>query len=304
MFTTPAISVITPTYNHAHLLPRVWSSLRRQTEQNFQWIVVDDGSTDDTREVIAGFADPRIDYVWQENGGVCAARNRGDREIRAEFVVYLDSDDEFFSGAALAEMLSEIKATRPEIAGVYFTVVGVEKERLSYIEGDRLEFGYADLACEQKAKGEFIVIYRRDALSISPWPPFNGMEMLRHLRIARQRPMLMINKPARLYHQGDDNLTGALSLLWRAQSMVAASAQLISEHRQVWLDCCPCQLGYYSFYRAMYLALSGSAIPMLPDLFRAFRYGKTDIRIKSVLLLISCVFPLQVRKKLFLWYAK
>ncbi|MDR3159200.1 MAG: glycosyltransferase family 2 protein [Zoogloeaceae bacterium] len=302
----PAVSIVTPAYNRARLLPRAWNSLLRQTEQDFQWIVVDDGSTDDTPEVVRGFADPRIDYVWQENGGTCAARNRGDREIRADFVVYLDSDDELFGDSALAEMLAEIKAARPEITHVSFTVVGGDgrRPRESHIESDRLEADYADLACEQKARGEFISICRRETALAFPWPPFNGLEHLRHLAMARQGPVLMINKPARIYHATDDSLIGAASALRRAASMADALAQLIGEHKPIWMARCPCQLGRHSFYRAMYLALSGRAIRAWPCLWRAFLHGDGNIRVKAALLLPCCLFPLWMRKKLFLWYPR
>ena len=81
----PVVSIVTPTYNRAHLLPRVWASLVRQTETNFEWIVVDDGSSDDTREVVLWFNDPCIHYVHQENRGAIEARNRGDSKVRADY---------------------------------------------------------------------------------------------------------------------------------------------------------------------------------------------------------------------------
>jgi glycosyltransferase involved in cell wall biosynthesis len=303
MHTKLAVSIVTPTYNRAHLLPRAWNSLRRQTEQNFQWIVVDDGSTDDTPEVIRGFSDSRIDYVRQENGGVCAARNRGDREIRADFVVYLDSDDELFCDTTLAEMLDEIKAARPEIITVGFTVVDEsgENTRLSYIADDRLEADYADLACERKVRGEFICIYRREAAQAFPWPPFNGLEQLRHLAMARTGVKLMINKPACICHRNGDNLTGAVSALRNAPSMANALAQLIEEHKAIWMARCPCQFGKYSFYRAMYLVLSGKAAQAWPCLLQALRHGDWGIHKKLLLLLPCCLLPLGFRKKLFLW---
>ena len=62
----PFVSVITPTYNRAHLLPHVSASLLKQTEERFHWIIVDDGSTDSTREVVQEFNDPHITYVRQE----------------------------------------------------------------------------------------------------------------------------------------------------------------------------------------------------------------------------------------------
>ena len=67
------ITVFTPTYNRAHLLPRLYESLRAQTFQDFEWIIVDDGSTDDTEEVVKSFCPPlgRMEggLIRQPNGG-------------------------------------------------------------------------------------------------------------------------------------------------------------------------------------------------------------------------------------------
>ena len=65
----PTVSIVTPTYNRAHLLPRAWASIARQTETRLEWIVVDDGSTDNTRQVVLAFNDPRIHYIYQHNQG-------------------------------------------------------------------------------------------------------------------------------------------------------------------------------------------------------------------------------------------
>jgi len=299
----PNVSIITPTYNRAHTLPRVWNSLRNQTEQNFQWIVVDDGSTDNTKEVISGFNDLRIVYVYQENMGCNGARNRGEREIKAKFVVYLDSDDEFFDAGSLTDMLHEIRATRPEIAWVSFTCVDEFGQKVPHLEVERMEADYIDHVCEQKFWGEFFDIYRRDALSISGWPPYRGSLALRHWRIAKKRSTLIINRPARIYYRhGGDNLSTASSTLSRAASMAEATTELIEEHKSAWLSHCPCQLGKYNFCMAMYLVLSGSSYLALLGMRYALRYGGWDIRRKTIVLFFASLFPLRMRQKLFLWH--
>jgi hypothetical protein len=296
-----AVSIITPTYNRAQLLPRVWASLLKQTERQFQWIVVDDGSTDNTREVVQDFNDPRITYIWQENQGVNGARNRGEQEISAEYVIYLDSDDELYNESTLREMLKEIRATRPEIAWVAFTVVDSEgRSDYNLLTADRLETSYIDHACEQKIRGEFFPIYRRDVIRISSWPPFNGMEALRHWRIIKQRPALIINRPARVYHKKvGDNLTGAHSVVRRSEQMVEATSQLIIEHKLIWLTHCPNQLGNYYFYRALYLAVSVTGLLALPDLLRALRYGNSATKTKAIVVSVNLLLPLRIRQWLF-----
>jgi glycosyltransferase involved in cell wall biosynthesis len=98
----PYFSAIIPTYNRAHLLPRAIQSVLAQTFTDFELIVVDDGSTDDSRQVVDGFDDPRIRYVYQAHAGQAAAKNLGARLARAAYIAYLDGDDE-----ALPEWLEE-----------------------------------------------------------------------------------------------------------------------------------------------------------------------------------------------------
>ena len=86
-------SVIIPTYNRRHLFDIALKSVLNQTYKDFEVIVVDDGSTDQTNEVINNFNDARIKYLYQENHGVSHARNRGLEISRGKFIAFLDSDD-------------------------------------------------------------------------------------------------------------------------------------------------------------------------------------------------------------------
>lgn len=89
----PLVSIIIPTYNRAHFLKEAINSVLSQTYKNWELIIVDDGSTDNTSEVVRGFADKRIVYLKQENMGAPVARNRGIKESKGEYIAFLDSDD-------------------------------------------------------------------------------------------------------------------------------------------------------------------------------------------------------------------
>lgn len=91
----PEFSVIVPVYNRAHLLVRTLKSVLEQTFQDFEIIVVDDGSSDDPGAAVAALADDRIRFLRQENRGGGAARNAGIDAAKGRFVAFLDSDDEF-----------------------------------------------------------------------------------------------------------------------------------------------------------------------------------------------------------------
>ncbi len=88
----PLVSVIIPSYNRAALLCEAVNSVLQQTYQNLEVIVIDDGSTDNTTEVMAAYGD-RVRYTRRPNAGVNAARNLGLKQARGEFVALLDSDD-------------------------------------------------------------------------------------------------------------------------------------------------------------------------------------------------------------------
>ena len=101
---SPRVSVVIPTYNMARFLPETIDSILRQSYQDFEVIVVDDGSTDNTREVVAQFGS-RVKYVRQENAGPSSAYNRGDDIARGEYELQFDADDLLLEGA-LEKMLS------------------------------------------------------------------------------------------------------------------------------------------------------------------------------------------------------
>jgi len=88
------ISVIIPVYNRAHLVGRAIDSVLRQTAQAFEILVIDDGSTDQTSLAMQTYGH-QIKYIRQENLGVSAARNRGIKEARGDWLAFLDSDDEW-----------------------------------------------------------------------------------------------------------------------------------------------------------------------------------------------------------------
>jgi glycosyltransferase involved in cell wall biosynthesis len=91
----PFFSIILPTYNRAHFLPKAIESILAQTFKDWELIIVDDGSTDNTKEVVTGYTDPRIKYIYQENQERSAARNNGIAQAHGEYICFLDSDDYF-----------------------------------------------------------------------------------------------------------------------------------------------------------------------------------------------------------------
>jgi len=94
VITTPKVSVIIPTFNRANYITQCIDSVFNQTFQDFEIIVTDDGSTDDTKEVLKPYFD-KIKYIYKENGGCASARNCGINNSAGEYLTFLDSDDLF-----------------------------------------------------------------------------------------------------------------------------------------------------------------------------------------------------------------
>ena len=92
----PIVSVIIPTYNRAHLIDKAINSVLSQTYQDYEIIVVDDASTDNTKEVVKDFTDSRISYIFHTNNlDISAARNSGIKASQGKYIALLDSDDEW-----------------------------------------------------------------------------------------------------------------------------------------------------------------------------------------------------------------
>ena len=89
----PRFSIVIPTYNRSSSVLDTLRSCLEQTYSDLEIVVVDDGSTDDTRDVLAAIDDPRLVVVHQENAGPAAARNHGMRKATGEYIAFLDSDD-------------------------------------------------------------------------------------------------------------------------------------------------------------------------------------------------------------------
>ena len=112
---TKLVSVVIPCYNQARFLGDAIESVLGQSYENFEVIVVDDGSTDETREVAGRYA--RVECVSQENGGLAEARNAGLRASRGEYIVFLDADDRLMEKALEAGV--ESLESHPSCAFVY-----------------------------------------------------------------------------------------------------------------------------------------------------------------------------------------
>lgn len=123
----PLVSVVTPTFNRADFIEEAVNSVLAQTYANYELLIVDDGSTDDTRKLLEpALADPRIQYFHQENQGQSIARNHALSKARGELVCFLDSDNYWPTEKLRAQV--ELFKQKPEYDVIYGDVVIVDEK--------------------------------------------------------------------------------------------------------------------------------------------------------------------------------
>jgi glycosyltransferase involved in cell wall biosynthesis len=207
---TLTFSVFTPTYNRAHTLDRVYRSLKAQTYRDFEWLIVDDGSTDGTRELVEGWAreaDFPVRYEWQENRGKHFATNRGIELARGELFITADSDDEFPPEAleTFRRVWESILAgERPGFAGA----AGLCVDQHGRLVGDRfpespLDSTHLERKYRYKVKGEKWGFVRTEVMREFPFVETAEMSGFRWSDIGRKYKTRFFNEVVRIYYVGE-----------------------------------------------------------------------------------------------------
>jgi glycosyltransferase involved in cell wall biosynthesis len=125
---TDLVTIIIPTYNRENFLPEAVESVLNQTYKNFELIIVDDGSTDNTAKIAGNYlSDPKIQYIYQENGGISAARNKAIRRAKGKFLMFLD-DDDFYLPFAVEKLLTCIQK-KPGVKFAYGDIITLQEGR-------------------------------------------------------------------------------------------------------------------------------------------------------------------------------
>jgi glycosyltransferase involved in cell wall biosynthesis len=124
---SPVFSIITPSYNRAKILPRAIQSVISQKFEDWELLIIDDGSIDNTKDIVQDFIDPRIHYIYQSNRERGAARNNGIRHAKGEYICFLDSDDYYLENH-LSVMHSEIENSN-NVKAFYYTDLLIEDKK-------------------------------------------------------------------------------------------------------------------------------------------------------------------------------
>lgn len=211
------LSIVTPTYNRSAYLSRCFDSLCAQSDPNFEWIIVDDGSTDDTRQRIPAFRQARpelrIQYLFTEHGGKHAALNAAASLIRGDYVLILDSDDRLTPDAVETVLRRWAEFESPEI-GVLMFLAG-------YSVDDPMAVGAPELT-PLDMFGRYLRpihtrdccdVFRASAIRQFPFPVFPGEDFLSESvlwhQLAEHYRVVYVNKVIYLVEYLEDGLTKA-----------------------------------------------------------------------------------------------
>lgn len=195
------LTVFTPTYNRAHTLGRVYDSLCRQTCKDFEWIIIDDGSTDNTKDLVESWVDSPIDfrYIYKENGGLHTGYNKAIEVMTTEICVCIDSDD-YMPDDAVEFIVNYWKEhCNEDIAGFVGLDVTMDGKQLGAGFPDDLLIHYIELKQQAKYNFDNKIVMRVDLLKqVAPQPSFSGEKNFNPiwliLKIDQFHPFRLINK--------------------------------------------------------------------------------------------------------------
>lgn len=197
------LTIFTPAYNRAHTIGRTYQSLLRQTCKDFEWLVIDDGSTDNTRELIETWIADNvipIRYIYQENQGMHGAHNTAYRNITTELNTCIDSDD-FMPDDAVEKIITVWKAKG---SNKYAGIIGLDQTEDGGIIGTRFPTGLQETTVQDfYAKGgcgDKKMVYRTDVINSYPeYPLFEGERYVslsyKYMLIDQDYKLLVLDEP-------------------------------------------------------------------------------------------------------------
>lgn len=233
------ITIITPTYNRGALLKRLYASLISQENDDFEWLIIDDGSTDDTERIVLEFCNEnkiKINYLKQENGGKHRALNAGIALIKTELIFIVDSDDYLPPDAVntIFEYHKKYKRT-PNLCGYSFLRCYEDgRVNTAYFKKDEEISTYRDVRINGNIGGDKAEVFFTEILKQYPFPEYDGEKFLPEdlvwMKMSGSYQMVHINKCIYIseYLEGGLTKTG--------HSMKIYSPYGMMERSRIYLD--------------------------------------------------------------------
>lgn len=214
------VTVLTPAYNRAYIINRLYESLKTQTYKNFEWLIIDDGSTDNTKELVNKFIEDNvisIRYVFQSNGGKHRALNKGISMINNEITFIVDTDDYLLDNAIeeITKMYEKYKDNK-DICGFSFlrcfpdmSINGMKFEKDEYISD------YITCRLNEKIRGDKAEAYYTKCLKEFPFLEIDNEKFLFEdyvwIKMAEKYKTVHVNIPIYVGDYLEDGLTKNIS---------------------------------------------------------------------------------------------
>lgn len=214
------ITVFTPTYNRAYILPRTYESIKKQHYSDFEWVIMDDGSVDNTMELVERWQKEgtvTIKYYKQNNHGRFSAFNNAKKYFEGDLIAFLDSDDYFLDGSIqkLADTWNQIQ--EPEkCSGIiaYMETKGGDIVGTGFPNGVIYETIYR-LYDKYRMKGDKFLAFRNDLIQKYEYPIFEnekfGGDSILFNQINDEYPMYLLREKISFREYMEDSITNNLS---------------------------------------------------------------------------------------------
>ena len=243
-----SFTVLTPTFNRAKYLPPLFESLKAQTFKDFEWVIVDDGSIDETESIVSGFkmiAPFPIRYVWKKNGGKHTAINLGASLAEGFFFAIMD-DDDLYVPSALERFLYHWESIPAKKKNEFLGVCGLFKYDSGKIVGtqfpnDVLDTDDIELRIRYRVKGDKISVIRLDVMREFPFPENLGRFVTESIvwnRMAQRYKTRFVNEvfAIKKYQPGGLTDQGRALRVYNCKSSRLSHYELLSTHRKLPFD--------------------------------------------------------------------
>lgn len=213
------VSVFTPTFNRGYILGNLYDSLKNQTSCDFEWIIVDDGSTDHTRELVESILQEKspfpISYYYQTNGGKHTAINKGVQYAHGEWFFVVDSDD-YLSNDAIETIIKDAKSIESDnsLTGLAYNRAYFNGEVIGgAVDYEQLDCSLLDYRYKYKVRGDKAEIYKTAIFKLYSFPVIEGEKFCTEAmvcnRIALKYKLRYINKSIYYCEYLSDGLSAA-----------------------------------------------------------------------------------------------
>ena len=214
------ITIFTPTYNRAHTLVRTYNSICQQTCKDFEWLIIDDGSTDNTAEIVKkwiGDAEFTIKYIYQENQGMHGAHNTAYKNICTELNICIDSDD--YMPIDAVENIVTFWGNNKD--NKYAGFIGLDQRENGSIIGTTFPSSMGETTLmdfyAKGGTGDKKLVYRTDIIKQYPeYPLFEGERYVglayKYMLIDQDYKLLTLNKPLVIVEYQTD---GSSNMMWK-----------------------------------------------------------------------------------------